>query len=493
MRHPLPNCSSRSQTETMVSSKKWLVVPGLGALVAVALLIAALSRESVLHSDPASLRESKYYDRILGPAQTVETIKASGLDSFKVSTNENSLELTYEHSDSAEYDFSEYTVHHVSTDHRFAFRDGSILLDGLGVAFLESGSATNGSSTSIPTRYYHPDSQPFNELDIEKRLPNEWDRKSQIYKPFPTTTFLFSIQGLEERKILGASLFDARTHKRLSGGYSFSAGNDSSIQLMLEMQMWHTGPVEFVLTLAHGEVEEFRIRPEVGETIDVGKGKLRLIGIGNGRRRSSQSNSNGTTNRVKFQFSESSDDRGVTLVFAVLPRASWIPIDLDFLDDNGDVLRGAGSGRTGHFAHYSTRVERNKVAAVRVKYYPTVKRLVFHLSEIPGLPEENRGVENLFDVRIPYARVSQEYEFRNLITETVQMSISPYGSPNMPPGYFPITFTNATPLTLLDEYLKHLPDRRFPRIDAEKHTITLEPPYAIRLLNKIKQLIRDKF
>ena len=71
----------------MPSSKKWLVIPGLGALVAVALLFAALSREGVLHSDPAALREAKDYDRTLGPAQTFEEIKASVFDSFKVSTN----------------------------------------------------------------------------------------------------------------------------------------------------------------------------------------------------------------------------------------------------------------------------------------------------------------------------------------------------------------------------------------------------------------------
>lgn len=474
----------------MASSKHWILIPGLGALAAAALLVAALSREGVLHSDPAALRESNDYDRMLGPANTLKAIKPSVFDSFELSTNETSLELTYQRSDSASYDFAKYTVHHVSADHRFAVPEGSILLDGIGVAYMESSGDANRGSVSVPARFFHPDSQLFSEQEVEKRLPKEWDRNNHISKPFPAATFLFSVQGLKERKVLEAALFDARTHKRLSSGYSFDSANKSSMQLKLGMRMWHTGPVELVITLALGEVEEFRIRPEVGETIDVGKGKLRLVGIGDGIERQWNSTSNGMTNSMSIEFSQDSDGRGVTFVFVLFPGAAWIPVDLEFLDESGEPFRTAGSGRSGEVLLASVRAEREEVARIRIKHYPTVQRLVFHLPEIPGLPAGNRAVENLFDVIIPFARVSAEYEFRNLISDTVQMPIRPYISPNMPAGYFPRTFTNTTARSLLDEYLEYMPDHRLLRIDEEKNTIVLEPPFAVRLLRRIQQLLR---
>ena len=48
------------------------------------------------------------------------------------------------------------------------------------------------------------------------------------------------------------------------------------------------------------------------------------------------------------------------------------------------------------------RGKKSEFGEIQIKYYPHIKKLVFRLPELPGLPERNRNLQNLFDAFIPF-------------------------------------------------------------------------------------------
>jgi hypothetical protein len=92
----------------------------------------------------------------------------------------------------------------------------------------------------------------------------------------------------------------------------------------------------------------------------------------------------------------------------------------------------------------------DQVKEVRLKHYPNLYRITYTIPELPGLPEQNRNIQNLFDVHIPYMHYRYEYAFQHHIGNLLQMDQRHFAL-NYPNAYFPTTRTNTTPRALFLE------------------------------------------
>src|SRR5207244_3073155 len=101
-----------------------------------------------------------------------------------------------------------------------------------------------------------------------------------------------------------------------------------------------------------------------------------------------------------------------SFAFFSWPKSASIPIELEFLGAGGKALESAGGGSSDQLTTAAVRARANEVKRIRLKFFPNVHRLVFTIPELPGLPEENRNMENLFDVHIPYSCFRYESAFQ---------------------------------------------------------------------------------
>lgn len=131
---------------------------------------------------------------------------------------------------------------------------------------------------------------------------------------------------------------------------------------------------------------------------------------------------------------------------------------------------------------------------VRVKSYRHVRRIVFSVPELAGLPVEKSSVTNLFDVKIPLVMVRDDHEMLELIGRTVQMEVV-----RLPPGPalhggFPRVYRNVTPAQLLGEYGRGpITRRHLITVNSTDNTIKVQLNPLGRWWLWGKQLIRDSF
>lgn len=127
-----------------------------------------------------------------------------------------------------------------------------------------------------------------------------------------------------------------------------------------------------------------------------------------------------------------------------------MPIDFEFIDANGKTIAGLGAGSLGNFMMARAEADSEQIKEVRVKYYPNKHRLIYTIPELPGLPDQNRNIQNLFDVHIPYTYFRYEWDLQQALGKLLQMEQQHF-SLTFPNGYFPTFRTNTTPRELFLE------------------------------------------
>jgi hypothetical protein len=252
--------------------------------------------------------------------------------------------------------------------------------------------------------------------------------------------------------------------------------------------IWHRTPVELVLDIAHGPVETSSWPPKAKQTLRHSWGELYLAALFPGSQTSWSSYSAHDTESVSVQFDPLPPEaNGFVSVWIGWPQAHPLPLDLEFLFNEGQSVLLGGSS-SGMMMTANSNMPLAELSEIRVRQYSQVKRLIFRLPEIPGLPGENRAVTNLFDLQIPYVHLRDPDDFRNLITRTVQMEFANDLVIQFPPDYFPKSFTQITPRELLQEYASHFPGQKKIRIDQEKFSIQVRDPFLTGLLNRLTRL-----
>ena len=98
-------------------------------------------------------------------------------------------------------------------------------------------------------------------------------------------------------------------------------------------------------------------------------------------------------------------------------------IDLDLVTKSGEEVASFFKSRE-WFGHVFTDRPRDEFAFLKLRFPPHPKRAILRLGPMPGLPEENRGITNLFDVRVPYLSIERS-DLGTFVEKMIQFGSSP--------------------------------------------------------------------
>lgn len=437
--------------------------------------------------DPAFPRPALDYDRTVAELKA-EPVTNNVFSLLQLSTNDGRVEIMLAENPAAgpKQEVFPSQVVPASANHHATLDEGQIFLKYIATAW--SIPATNFQyGVDVPARFFDSNLVAIAPEDLRPKL-NQWDRRFQFRGDFPKVRFLFGTTNLPSFKLLGMDLFDARTHRSLSSGYSSHTTPDG-FSLEPTVRLWHKAPIEAFVHLAHGHPQLFHIDPLDHDEKQIGPARIKLAAVLSGLDSGISSSSDGHTNRIWLHFASGSAERQTAVVLFVWPNAYRAPIDCEILDADGNKLETAGSSTSGPMHVINVRADGNRIKNIRLKFYPLVSRVRFSIPFVPALPPENAAITNLLDVRIPCLRIEAEYEFRASLESLLQLTI-PFQTMNFPQSYFPVTFTNRTTRELLDEYLQFAPPKQHPFVNVPEGQLQFRDPPLLEIWEKIKGIFQ---
>jgi hypothetical protein len=465
-----------------------------GAFLVILLVIAAATgywiyrQGNAFFSDPALARTNSAYEQAFASPVKQPAIATNSIAFGKMIIETNGTQIVIRMAESAVKKAElPFTVHRTTGTNALAIGDGTIRL-----AYLLSGWAaplTNFDyGVRIPGKIYTADLRPMNSNEITL---NEWERALEPRGDFPAAKLFFQIRNIPEYNLVRFQVFDGRTKRSLNSGTSSSRSTDS-YWVESDIRLWHQTPIEVVSTVAIGPTEVFECKPEPGSELRFPGGALKLIYIVPQRINGWGSSSDGKTNTATLYLNRGEvvgHTNESSFVFSVWPGMTEMPIQLELLDESGKKLDDSGGGSSDQILISSVFEKVDHVKTIRLKYYPHLYRLVWTIPELPGLPEENRNLKNLFDVRVPYMRFRSEWDYQENLKQLVAMDMDPLAI-TYPNGYFPLTRTNFTPRELLVDMESKLGKPLQLSVNSEKNKIEIRrPPWEI-LLEKIKKMFK---
>ena len=349
---------------------------------------------------------------------------------------------------------------------------------------------TDGDHESfrVPARFFHPDLTPFAPADWRRLKMAKQDRELSFREGAPVLVGELRFTGIKDCALLGLRVFDARTRAPVDiGGYSQDA-RGGGCRFECSVALWHDTPVELVLDLATGPARTFAFPPRPGVRQTFPDGMVELAAVVEGREQTRSIQSRNGWEIATLGFVRSGPKPAVSLLFLCQPTAHPSPFFLDALGPDGKALAGWGGSSSGLLKVRTWHASPADIARVRLRCLPRHYRLVFRLPRLPGLPEENRGVPNLLEVRVPFVRFRAHYQMRRWLEGVLQVKMTVAQPPTVPPGTFPMEFTDVTAGEVLDRYLKLLPPGTRLRFDAERSTLYLGPSRLSELIEWVKKL-----
>jgi len=320
-----------------------------------------------------------------------------------------------------------------------------------------------------------------------QRIPH-WQQSLACGGLYPRVRFGVSMNGLQEVKLLQTQLLDATTLKSRSSGYSLGFHQDVA-RAEFDLQGWHATPVLLVLDLAHGPINESLAPILPGRQIHHPYGLLYLVSAVSGSASDWSSRHGNKTTTLTLHLRSNPQQPETSLVFLGLPRVHPLPLDLQFLDASGQPLPGGAGSSSEPFLFATTPTPRDQVSAIRVRHYTQLKRLLISIPYVPGLPTENRTVDNLFNIRIPHLRIQNEQELLETLGACVQMDIRSISTRTPSPIAFPRFYTNITPRELLADLRRLTTPGTVLRVDPENHTIEQQPTVLRRWLTRLSRFL----
>lgn len=466
------------------------------------LAIAALSwnaRSTPPYSSPTALRTNEAYLRTHAPDTNFPSFNTNLFKSTSVEKTETGLTIKYQAGEEPPWHaFNGSLVSHkADSNGTIRIGDGSIRFSYLAAATERSQEAHKPSSVSIPPKYLTPDLKPADPNDPILKL--EPHRQALRAQRLPTARFIFTCTNLAEFVTRRFDTFDARTHYPLYNWdhYGQRPFRDT-LRFETPLKVWHQTPIELLITLAMGPVKTYPMAVANGTELTFPGGALKLLAIVEGRLEVNHAmGPTAPTNTVTLTKAE--PEPGIppyiSLIFYGWPRSGLLPWDLEFVDDTGNVQSAGyndGSGPISVRAIHCSSPENLK--EIRVKHYPNLHTLSFTIPELPGLPEQNRNLQNLFEVHVPYFEMQHPVLLKQQLGDLVQMQVKNIPLSPKPAGISPFleVRTNTTPRALFDELAASLPDHHNLVVDPEKNEIRARRHTLAGPINFVKSLFRIK-
>ncbi len=470
-------------------ARNLVIVVVIFLMVAVGLAVWWQAGNRQWRSDPASLRQTNALAQVEADAKRVPpALPDDFFGSFTKQADDTTLKIKLPERDSSSNTrIFEATVHRLQPGKSVPFGPGAASLEYISIGYgspdLEN--LKPNADVQVPGKYFDGNLKPMPEQVVEKKF-DRWTRTRRYRGLFPEVRFVVRFDGVPDFKVLGGQVLDARTGENLCSGYSYGP-EEQSASLQTELQVWHQTPVWVVFDIAQGPLETEDVVPKEGLRITHAWGVMQLAAIREGDQTGFSSFGTSGNSEVTLRFQTASEKAETSFVFLGWPSAHPVPVDFEFLGEDGKKLGGGGGSSSDFVKAQSVRAKRQEIQLMRIKRYPHVRRLVLELPEIPGLPESNRGVNNLFDVKVPYAWFNRTLEMQQFVERTLQLQWQGTKPAAAPPGYFPRVYTNATVREIFRDYLALQPGRVDMQIDPQRHRIEVRPPFWERLWEQIRR------
>lgn len=391
----------------------------------------------------------------------------------------------------SEADYEPLTVHHANREEPIHIDGGTVRLAFIGTGYATSPKTNADWSFEIPATFYTPALRPVSREKTTSVIP-DYEGMLGTQGDFPSARFYFTHSNLPPFKNMRFSAFDARTGVSLTQGYGYSSLTNV-FWYQPTIRLWHQTPIELVVTIATGPSQTYTLPPQTGAHLIYPGGALKLLTASPIEFGGQGSRSDGRTNHITFRAAKPSrfhPGPNASFIFYGWPHGS-LQGELEFYNHAGEKLKPHNSGSSGNILHLRVPGHPDDIKEIRFTHFPQLHRLIFTISELPGLPEENRHVQNLFDVRIPMMHFDYEYAFQDNLAQLLQMSHS-----TLPLTFstsFPTTRTNITPRELFHELgsLFSDPDRRL-TADPRKHSIEARPHPIPALIERLKKKLGIK-
>ncbi len=470
--------------------RKLILAPGLLALLLAGVALWSFRTQRPF-SDPHALRKSPAYEKALLLKPSLPPIPATFGKGVVVQRTNDTLEFDLPGT-RAQWDLIyNFEVLQVPASGAIELGSGSLALRLIGVAWPEKPILTNWvMEVNLPAKWFHVDMSQASAEEAKKTADDASAAQLGFRGLFPTAEFVFTRTNLPEMKFMSAAVFNAETHQELTvaGGYA-SSTSANTLWFRSTVDLWHQAPLEIVLSIALGPAETFILKPEQGSECRLPMGQIYLAAIVEGQATSwGVMNYSGTNSHANIGLDTSINE--TTFIMACWPSAASLPIDLEFRGIDGKKLEGGSSGSSAELQLGFIRGNKSEVGEIQIKYYPHIKKLVWRLPELPGLPEQNRNLQNLFDAFIPYLRMGDAATYNWTLGKLVGMDVVPTFGPLS--AYAPVVHTNITPNDLLKHFDSAKPQGEEVYVDSKNQRIEYRPPLIIQLWEKLKAAIARK-
>ncbi len=475
-----------------MKNRVYCIIGVVFGIILLSIVLVMLSgREVVLYCSPNSPRVSGVaeWEETISPVQPSEQLDEDFFDRFVVDSNSNSLTFQRPSNNAPENSFA-FELAELAPGEDLKIGGGNLELSAIGTAYLDANQVLEDDASY---RFYDGRFERMGETDV-KELGNhrimEPGRRFR-HDPFPAVQFGFVSRDVEDIMFHGIKIFDARTHKQLISGYSSSgSGEDDYLWFKTHITFWHRGAIDLVLDVSYGPTETFEFAPQAGEGFDQGSFKCRMLHVFEGVD-IRQYDSSTHDSMVTHQFFKAPPDKAGTCFFFVCwPQAHQMPVTFEFLDTDGNILRGGGRSTSGYIHKTSLRQPLDRVSLIRARYRTRRQRIVIHLPYIPCLPEENDAIDNLFDVYIPYVRLRDAHHAGEFLVKTLQLRVTrtiSAVSVSMNNAAFPSDFSDVTVREIAKLYAKSS------KLSVDLKNEQLIREYPVSLLERFGQYLEKLF
>ncbi len=419
----------------------------VGLLLAGVLVFSPFSGPGRWYCSPDQPRPSgtQTWVNAMAPALPPAEPDQAFFNNFTVSSDDKSFTIRYPGENPPDNAFT-YELRRMEPGERLDIGGGTLTFCAMGAAYLD---ATQTMAEDAAYRFYDARQRPITKEQAKELGTHRFTQMGTTFRhsPFPAVQFGFEHERVEDVMFHGIRIFDASTRIGLSSGYSGS-GSQGHYWFGTHIPLWHRAPVDIVLDVSYGPSKTFEFAPRAGEGFTEGSFECRLLAVLQGVD-TGYSSSSTRDDTVTHTFRKAQSDKaGLRFVFACQPTANKMPVSFEFLDIDGNKVRAGGSSTSGFIHGVNVKQSLEQVALIRARYRTQRRRIMIHLPYIPGLPEENNAIDDLFDLRIPYVRLHDASQVSEFLRKTLQLKASrrtgPAPSDSINSIRFPLEFSNVT-------------------------------------------------
>ena len=428
------------------------------------------------------------WQKIIAPAQPPEQTDEDFFDNFTVSSDSEYFTVQHPYSNPPDNVF-DFELHEMTPGEPLDIDGGTLKFSCIGTAYHDANQTMDDDAVF---RFYDPRLQPVADTDLSEfgDCQTTEDGSNFRYNSCPAVQLVFQHQGIENLMFHGIKIFDSLTRKSLTSGYSSSASNGSH-RFNTHIPIWHRTPIDIVLDVSYGPIKTFEFTPRAGQGFDEGSFNCRLISVFEGVEPGRHSSSS-RVNIMTHKFPKAPPDKaGMTFFFVCRPTASQMSVTFEFLDKDGNKISTRGSSTSGYAHSIALKQPLETIHLVRAHYHTRRYRIVVHLPYIPGLPEENDTIDNLFDVHIPYVRLYDSDRVGRFLRQTLQLgqsrSIGPSPGASINSLSFPLDFNDVTIRDIARSYARG--GNLF--VDIENDRLNRE--YPVPLWTRFKQFLQKLY